>query len=122
MAAASSYKLRIDGMDCAACALKIENALERLPGVTNINVSYTAGTLALQLDEDRTSPRTISTPAASNMGAASPGSTSARTRAPLPASCIMMFRPRWPLAPVTSTTRSKANTSLSCSLASIIAL
>jgi Cd2+/Zn2+-exporting ATPase len=59
VAAASSYKLRIDGMDCAACALKIENALERLPGVTNINVSYTAGTLALQLDEDRTSPRTI---------------------------------------------------------------
>lgn len=59
MATASSYKLRIEGMDCAACALKIENAMQRLPGVTAINVSYTAGTLALLLDEDRTSPHTI---------------------------------------------------------------
>ena len=59
MATASSYKLRIEGMDCAACALKIESAMQRLPGVADINVSFTAGTLALQLDEDRTSPRTI---------------------------------------------------------------
>jgi Cd2+/Zn2+-exporting ATPase len=54
-----SYKLRIEGMDCAACALKIENAMQRLPGVTDTNVSYTTGTLALQLDEDRTSPQAI---------------------------------------------------------------
>lgn len=59
MTAVSAYKLRIEGMDCAACALKIENAMKRLPGVSNINVSYSAGTLALQLDEDRTSPGTI---------------------------------------------------------------
>lgn len=59
MAAASSYKLRIEGMDCAACAVKIENAMQRLPGVADINVSYTAGTLSLRLDQDRTSPRTI---------------------------------------------------------------
>jgi Cd2+/Zn2+-exporting ATPase len=59
VAIAAPYKLHIEGMDCAACALKIENAVQRLPGVTDINVSYTAGTLALQLDEDRTSPRTI---------------------------------------------------------------
>ena len=59
MVAASSYKLRIEGMDCAACALKIETALQRLPGVADINVSFTAGTLALQVDEDRTALRTI---------------------------------------------------------------
>jgi Cd2+/Zn2+-exporting ATPase len=59
MAAAVPYKLRIEGMDCAACAIKIESAMHRLPGVSDINVSYTAGTLALQLDEDRTSPQTI---------------------------------------------------------------
>ncbi|CAB3712914.1 heavy-metal-associated domain-containing protein [Trinickia soli] len=28
-----ALKLRIEGMDCASCALKIENALKRLPGV-----------------------------------------------------------------------------------------
>ena len=59
MAAASSYKVRIEGMDCAACALKIENALQRLPGVADITVSFAAGTLALQVDEDRTPLRTI---------------------------------------------------------------
>ncbi|MDT2022618.1 heavy metal translocating P-type ATPase [Methylocella sp. CPCC 101449] len=59
MAAESPYKLRIEGMDCASCALKIENAMRRLPGVTDINVSYAAGTLALQLDEDRTPQRVI---------------------------------------------------------------
>ena len=50
MAAASAYKIRVEGMDCAACALKIEKAMRRLPGVADINVSYAAGTLALQLD------------------------------------------------------------------------
>lgn len=59
MATAHSYKLRIEGMDCAACALKIENAMRRLPGVTDIEVSFTVGTLALRLDEDRTAPRLI---------------------------------------------------------------
>jgi Cd2+/Zn2+-exporting ATPase len=59
MAAASPLKLQIEGMDCAACALKIETAMKRLPGVTDINVSYAAGTLALNVDPDRTSQRTI---------------------------------------------------------------
>ncbi|KQT22691.1 heavy metal translocating P-type ATPase [Roseiarcaceae bacterium H3SJ34-1] len=59
MAAASPLKLQIEGMDCAACALKIEAAMERLPGVSDINVSYAAGTLALNVDQDRTSQRTI---------------------------------------------------------------
>ncbi|MER8550802.1 heavy metal translocating P-type ATPase [Mesorhizobium sp. M0976] len=59
MAAASPLKLQIEGMDCAACALKIETAMKRLPGVNDINVSYSAGTLALNVDPDRTSQRTI---------------------------------------------------------------
>lgn len=59
MAAPSPYRLRIDGMDCAACALKIETAVQRLSGVSDIAVSYANGTLALQLDEDRTAPRAI---------------------------------------------------------------
>lgn len=59
MATPSSLKLRIEGMDCGACAVKIENALKRLPGVSDINVSYGQERLALSLDEDRTSPLTI---------------------------------------------------------------
>ncbi|MGH2341887.1 heavy metal translocating P-type ATPase [Segnochrobactraceae bacterium EtOH-i3] len=37
-------RLRIDGMDCASCAMKIETALKRLPGVSEVGVSVTAGT------------------------------------------------------------------------------
>jgi len=59
MAAPSPYKLRIDGMDCAACALKVETAMQRLPGVSDIAVSYANGTLVVQLDEDRTAPHAI---------------------------------------------------------------
>jgi len=57
--AASQLKLKIEGMDCGACALKIETAMQRLPGVSDVNVSYQAGTLALKVDEDRTQRRTI---------------------------------------------------------------
>jgi len=59
MAAASPYRLRVEGMDCASCALKIETAMQRLPGVSDVNVSYANETLALQLDEDRTALGTI---------------------------------------------------------------
>lgn len=59
MVAASPYRLRVEGMDCASCALKIETAMQRLPGVSDVNVSYANETLALQLDEDRTALGTI---------------------------------------------------------------
>lgn len=59
MADASHLKLQIEGMDCAACALKIETAMKRLPGISDINVSYASGTLALTFDADRTSARTV---------------------------------------------------------------
>jgi Zn2+/Cd2+-exporting ATPase len=59
MAGESAMKLRVEGMDCGACALKIENALKRLPGVTDVSVNYGLQTLTLALDEDRTSRLTI---------------------------------------------------------------
>jgi len=59
MAAATPLKLAIEGMDCAACALKIETAMKRLPGVSDVNVSVMLGTLALNVDEERTSRGTI---------------------------------------------------------------
>ncbi|MCD0416019.1 cadmium-translocating P-type ATPase [Rubrivivax sp. JA1024] len=57
--ATEAYKIRVEGMDCASCALKIETAMQRLPGVADVRVNYSAGTLALQLDQDRTPPRII---------------------------------------------------------------
>ena len=48
-------KMRIEGMDCGACAIKIEGALKRIPGITDVQVSYATGTLSLRHDEDRTS-------------------------------------------------------------------
>ncbi|WP_268808128.1 heavy metal translocating P-type ATPase [Caballeronia terrestris] len=52
-------KLRIEGMDCASCALKIENAMQRLPGVSDISVSYGQESLTLKFDDDRTSVAAI---------------------------------------------------------------
>jgi Cd2+/Zn2+-exporting ATPase len=59
MTAASTIRLQIEGMDCGACALKIETAMQRLPGVGDVSVSYASGTLALTVDEDRTPLRAI---------------------------------------------------------------
>ncbi|WP_292234091.1 heavy metal translocating P-type ATPase [Mesorhizobium sp.] len=36
-------RYRVTGMDCAACAAKIETAVSRLPGVARVSVSATAG-------------------------------------------------------------------------------
>lgn len=54
MADPTALKIRIEGMDCAACAQKIENAIDGLPGVSDLNVSYGLRRLTLSLDEDRT--------------------------------------------------------------------
>lgn len=55
MAAPSALKLRIEGMDCGACAVKIENAVKRLPGVSDIEISFGLRSLSLTVDADRTS-------------------------------------------------------------------
>src|SRR5258706_10970793 len=52
------FKMRVEGMDCGACATKVETALKRLPGVSDIKMNFAAAMLSLQLDEDRT-PREV---------------------------------------------------------------
>ena len=84
MAVASPLRLQIEGMDCASCALKIETAMKRLPGVSDINVSYTAGTVALNVDEDRTSRGTIEAKIRA-LGYRPAGSAAAEARPALPA-------------------------------------
>lgn len=40
-------RFRVGGMDCANCASKVENAVSRLPGVTEVGASYTAQSMTV---------------------------------------------------------------------------
>ncbi|MDR3437367.1 heavy metal translocating P-type ATPase [Telmatospirillum sp.] len=57
MASANPLKFHIEGMDCGACAAKIETALQRLPGVSDVDLSFVSQSLCLLIDERQT-PRT----------------------------------------------------------------
>ena len=50
-------RYRVEGMDCSSCALKIEDAVQKLSGAEDIQVNYKAQVLELRLDE-ATTPRT----------------------------------------------------------------
>lgn len=43
-------RYRIDGMDCASCAAKIDTAVRRVQGVEEVSVSVTAGTMTVEHD------------------------------------------------------------------------
>ncbi|ADH90737.1 heavy metal translocating P-type ATPase [Ancylobacter novellus DSM 506] len=43
-------RYRIEGMDCAACATKIDTAVRRVTGVAEVSVSVTAGTMTVEHD------------------------------------------------------------------------
>ena len=45
-------RYRVDGMDCAACATKIDTALRRVPGIADVAVSVTGGTMAVTHSPD----------------------------------------------------------------------
>lgn len=46
----TTRRYRIEGMDCPACASKIEAGVVRLPGVTEASASYGSGTLTVRDD------------------------------------------------------------------------
>ena len=50
MSQASTYTFRIAGMHCAACALRIDGALEDLPGVHRSQTSVRAGRTVVDTD------------------------------------------------------------------------
>lgn len=54
MATPSPIRIHVGGMDCGACALKIETAMNKLPGVSAVSVSYQNETLNLALDQEQT--------------------------------------------------------------------
>ncbi len=45
---ATTSRFRVGGMDCAACASKIDTAVRRIDGVEDVSVSVTAGTMTVQ--------------------------------------------------------------------------
>ena len=54
--ATATVEWTVTGMDCAACATKIKNAVGRLPGVSDVNVAIMSERLKLTL-ADGTTPR-----------------------------------------------------------------
>jgi Cd2+/Zn2+-exporting ATPase len=50
MAELNRARYRVGGMDCASCAAKIDTAVRRMPGVANVSVSVSAGTMTVEHD------------------------------------------------------------------------
>jgi Zn2+/Cd2+-exporting ATPase len=48
--AVTQTRYRVEGMDCAACAAKIDTAVRRLPGIQDVAVSATAGSMTVHHD------------------------------------------------------------------------
>lgn len=58
-AALITSRLRVEGMDCASCATKIENAVQRLPGISDVTVSVTGGSVTVTYDSRGVAEETI---------------------------------------------------------------
>ncbi|EBA08653.1 heavy metal translocating P-type ATPase [Sagittula stellata] len=56
---AGQREWRVTGMDCGSCAAKVRGAVERLPGVANVDVALMTERLRLTLDEDQTTPENV---------------------------------------------------------------
>jgi len=50
---------RVDGMDCASCVAKVRTAVERLPGLSNVEVNLMAERLTLRWSSDGATPASI---------------------------------------------------------------
>lgn len=44
--------MKVEGMDCADCARKVASALEEVPGVVGVQVSYASGKAYLVLERE----------------------------------------------------------------------
>jgi Cd2+/Zn2+-exporting ATPase len=46
-----AHAWKVGGMDCASCVAKVQGAIEKLPGVSDVSLSLMSETLRLKLDE-----------------------------------------------------------------------
>lgn len=44
---------KLEGLCCANCAAKIENAISKLDGITNVSLSFMTTKLVIEADEDK---------------------------------------------------------------------
>jgi len=49
-------RYRVEGMDCAGCAAKIDTAVRKLPGISDVSVSATAGTMTVNFAGEENLP------------------------------------------------------------------
>jgi len=59
VATTTEITMRVEGMDCGSCAVKIETALRNVRGVSDVDVNFGLETLRFRLDEDRVSLETV---------------------------------------------------------------
>ncbi|MBP0495794.1 heavy metal translocating P-type ATPase [Pararoseomonas indoligenes] len=58
-AASPEFAWHVDGMDCASCVAKVEGAVKRLPGVSDVAVNLMAERLTLRLEPGQTDPAAV---------------------------------------------------------------
>ena len=57
--ATQSVRMPIDGMTCAACATRLEKALNRVPGVKSASVNFALEQADVQVDSAQVSPTDV---------------------------------------------------------------
>ena len=55
----SALSWKVSGMDCGGCVAKVRGTLEKLPGVSDVQLSLMSETLKLALDEKVTTRETV---------------------------------------------------------------
>lgn len=55
----TEVKLHIEGMTCAGCAIGVESAFLKLPGVNSAKVDWKTGDAVVRLDPDKTRPEVL---------------------------------------------------------------
>ena len=47
------YNFKIKGIDCANCAAKLENAIQKVEGVNNATINFLGEKLVIECDESK---------------------------------------------------------------------
>ena len=59
MGTVTKLSWRVEGMDCAGCVAKVTRAVERMPGVTDVQVNLMAERLSASLAPGETTPEAV---------------------------------------------------------------